>query len=97
MQLKQPKQKVKLLGSGKKSMKEYERNHRGHREKKISLSTPRLWQAGLCSQKKHKRQKMKITTAQRNHNKLIHRQQIRESLLGNTFEFTEGGREVNVW
>jgi hypothetical protein len=44
-------------------------------EKKISL----------CSQKKHKRQKMKIMTAQRNLNKLIQRKQIRESILGNTF------------
>ena len=42
-------------------MKEYIRNHRGHRVKEISLPTPRsilrssatakdeLWQAGLCS------------------------------------------------
>jgi hypothetical protein len=52
------------IGIGKSNMKEYEGNHRGHREK-ISLSTPRsilrssatakdeLWQAGLCSQKKN--------------------------------------------
>jgi hypothetical protein len=59
-------------------------------EKKISLPTPRsilrssatakdeLWQAGLCSQKKHKRQKVKIITAQRNLNKLIQGKHFRK-------------------
>jgi hypothetical protein len=39
----------------------------------------------VFSKKKHKRQKMKIMTAQTNLNKLIQRKQIRESILGNTF------------
>jgi hypothetical protein len=44
----------------------------------------------LVFSKKQKRQRVKIMTAQRNLNKLIQRKQIRESILGNTFEFTEG-------
>ncbi len=44
-------------------------------EKKISL----------CSQKKHKRQKLKIMKTQRNLNKLIQSKQIRKRILGNNF------------
>ncbi len=56
-------------------MKEYEINHRGHREKNISV----------FSKKKHKRQKVKIMTAQRNLNKLIQSEEIRKMISGNTF------------